>query len=834
MEKRTLEEVKGDCCRWQLASKIIIPLLFLIFSIQNVSAQIIIEQGTVKANFGVDADVKSDVTTFTTPVWPTPSGTDDWLKSNGGLGKGVIDVTSAGALSQIANLQVNPNASAELRMAYPYFSVVDGRYWIDAVYLRDQQTSGNFKDSNVFSGQSNKNFDNPNTWNIGLGDVPQKNDIIDVYGHLRREGTNILTDPEWGFFGLSTRNDNGDSYVDIEYFRKKITVGGNGLISPGLDGGRTAWTFAPSGMPTQLGDLIISLNFSNGGVAVDGKIYVWMRLDDKNTAYFDAFNNLPFRPFRFVKVGNNYETHSGGDGAGGFGYARIELRDPSYPTAIFASINVEGAVDAPSWGTISSGGSITNQYGPITFYEFAFNLTALGFDSSATQVGCISPFGSVIVKSRSSDSFTAELKDVAGPIELGDDLEVEVAITGNTDIGCTETSSILTATASPATNNFNFQWYFNGNPILGATNPTLEVSESGNYSVEATIVLGSIQGCTASDDVDVTVTPPVPININCPDNQTIPICTTQASINSAFETWYNSFSASGGTNLNVVIEVRDQDNNLVVIGNPIVGPDHCGGIYTVTLTATDDCEQMMTCSKTFTVTPDDVVPTIVDGPDINLQGCNPEWPNEVTTTWSDNCSQGGTLVGILSDEGNIDECTQYRDYVFNVSDDCGNPAQAVTIRVTRHYDETAPVVDDIADYDLGGCNTPWPTAVSTTWSDNCGVNGQTSGSIAGVMTAEGSLDACTQYRDYSFTVIDDCNNSSSQTLRITKHYDETAPVVDDIADYDLGGCNTPWPTAVSTTWSDNCGVNGQTSGSIAGVMTAEGSLDACTQYRDYS
>ncbi|AWM12781.1 hypothetical protein DI487_02085 [Flavobacterium sediminis] len=215
------------------------------------------------------------------------------------------------------------------------------------------------------------------------------------------------------------------------------------------------------------------------------------------------------------------------------------------PTAIFSAINAGANVDAPSWGTINSSGDIASTYAPIIFYEFGFNLTALGFDSSATQVGCISPFGSVIVKTRSSDSFTAELKDIAGPIELGADLEVDVAIDGDTLIDCTETTTTLTATALPATNNFVYQWYFNGNAIQGATTNTLVVSEAGNYTVEATIVLGSIQGCTASNSVDITVVPPVPIQLNCPSNVQMPSCSSQADINSQFEAWYNSFTATG-------------------------------------------------------------------------------------------------------------------------------------------------------------------------------------------------------------------------------------------------------------------------------------------------
>ncbi|MGX7669000.1 hypothetical protein, partial [Flavobacterium pedocola] len=85
-----------------------------------------------------------------------------------------------------------------------------------------------------------------------------------------------------------------------------------------------------------------------------------------------------------------------------------------------------------------------------------------------------------------------------------------------------------------------------------------------------------------------------------------------------------------------------------------------------------------------------------------------------------------------------------------------------------------------------------------------------------------------QYRDYRFTVTDDCGNDAEQTLRITRHFDETDPVVADIADYALPGCNTAWPTEVSTTFTDNCGAGGETSGSVDGVLIGSGSVDECT------
>ena len=101
----------------------------------SLQGQIIVQSGTVRANVGIDADVYSDITTYTTPPWLTPAGTDDWIKTTGGTGKGIIDVTSPSALAQIALLNgpASSNPSAELRMSYPFFTLVDNRLWVDAV-----------------------------------------------------------------------------------------------------------------------------------------------------------------------------------------------------------------------------------------------------------------------------------------------------------------------------------------------------------------------------------------------------------------------------------------------------------------------------------------------------------------------------------------------------------------------------------------------------------------------------------------------------------------------------------------------------------------------------
>jgi hypothetical protein len=218
-------------------------------------------------------------------------------------------------------------------------------------------------------------------------------------------------------------------------------------------------------------------------------------------------------------------------------------------------------------------------------------------------------------------------------------------------------------------------------------------------------------------------------------------------------------------------------------------------------------------------------PVIVDGGDIVLPGCNPDWPASVTTTWSDNCGGSGTLTGVAGEVVDNGGCSQYRDYTFNVSDDCNNPATTVVIRVSRYYDAVPPVIVDGDDIVLPGCNQYWPAAVTTTWSDNCGGGGTITG-VAGDVVTNG----CTQYRDYTFNVSGGCGGDAVPVIiRVSRHWDKTPPVIVDSNDIVLPGCNPYWPASVTTTWSDNCGGSGTLTGVAGNVVT-----NGCTQYRDYT
>jgi len=214
-------------------------------------------------------------------------------------------------------------------------------------------------------------------------------------------------------------------------------------------------------------------------------------------------------------------------------------------------------------------------------------------------------------------------------------------------------------------------------------------------------------------------------------------------------------------------------------------------------------------------------PTIYNPADYALPGCNLAWPETLNTQWSDNCSDGGNVIGYGGDVS-TDGCTQTRTYTFYIVDACGNDATASTT-ITRTYDVTNPTIDAPADYVLPGCNPAWPTSVTAPWSDNCSDGGVING-IAGDV----SMDDCTQSRTYTFTIVDDCQNPATAYTTVTRAYNEVLPVIAAIPNYTLPNCNQAWPE-LSTTWSSDCSGGGNVTGVPGDVMT-----DGCIQTRVYT
>ena len=82
----------------------LVAVMLLLFMVTTANAQIIIESGEVKANFGIDADVQANGTwrifdNNGDVITPAVVASDDWFENEpyqgvGGSGIGIIDVSS--------------------------------------------------------------------------------------------------------------------------------------------------------------------------------------------------------------------------------------------------------------------------------------------------------------------------------------------------------------------------------------------------------------------------------------------------------------------------------------------------------------------------------------------------------------------------------------------------------------------------------------------------------------------------------------------------------------------------------------------------------------------
>ena len=172
---------------------------------------------------------------------------------------------------------------------------------------------------------------NPATWNLGSGGTPQKNDIVDVFGHLRRDLSAGSPGILWSFGGATTMSADGNSHNDFEYFRKDVTFNGSKLLNTGDQEGHTAWVFEADGRPLVRGDLLISVDFENGGTRPLGEFRVWTKKTDAVVATFNSNATHFNRPFDITVI---LELTSGAT----YGYAEIAKKG-SFPKMDTNAIN---------------------------------------------------------------------------------------------------------------------------------------------------------------------------------------------------------------------------------------------------------------------------------------------------------------------------------------------------------------------------------------------------------------------------------------------------------------------------------------------------------------
>lgn len=451
----------------------------------------------IKARFGVDADLRTNY--FDGSI---TSGNDDWFNNGtAGTGEFVIDTTGAAAIIAGYLSDVSPfpkrMSSFYRTMSKPPFSIVSNRLWLDAIFVRDYH--GN--DTTVYTAGSDKNGMSPAAWTGGIQGIPDKNDILDMFVHVRRAGPNT-TDSLWMFGGISLDNTTGNRYFDFEMYQTDIYYdrASQKFYGYGADAGHTSWLFDAVGNITRPGDIIFSGEFQSGTLTnIEARI--WVKKTDWQTLTPAAFN---------------WNGLFDGDGSGAtYGYASIS---PNTLGAFYTGLGSVNNTWAGPFGLVLQDNALAfanpgpasttnSKYTANQFIEFSVNLTKLGLDPVTLLGGdvCGTPFNRIVVKTRASASFTAELKDFVAPTDLFlAPRAVALTETPNLcDIGGIAEIHVSNPVATSV-----YQWSTtDGNIVSSPTGPSIYVDQPGSY-----IVIQYLQvGCNLYATDTVVVSP----IINC-------------------------------------------------------------------------------------------------------------------------------------------------------------------------------------------------------------------------------------------------------------------------------------------------------------------------------
>ncbi|HEY0677310.1 MAG TPA: T9SS type A sorting domain-containing protein [Chitinophagaceae bacterium] len=375
--------------------RILLVLTFLICVSSLVKSQI--TTPVIRANFGVDGELRSNYF-----LGFVQSGNDDWYTFPGSVGTGKFVIDTTGAAATVARYAWDL-AFRRLpffrTMSVPPYSLMNNRLAIDAVFIRDYHGD----DSTIFASGSNKNGMSPQDWSCPVSQsIPDKNDILDMFVHVRRQGPN-LTDSLWMMGAVSIENTTGNRYFDFEMYQTDIYYDriSRRFYGYGPDAGHTSWTFNATGDILTPGDIIFTAEYSSNSLtAIEARI--WTHI-----------SNLSLIPQDFEWVG----TFDGASSGAVFGYAGIRPKGGgNFYTGLTGGANTW----AGPFALIRDDNSLVTNYLAGQFMEFSVNLTKLGLDPVTLLGGnaCGMPFRRVLVKSRASTSFTAELKDFVGPFDF--------------------------------------------------------------------------------------------------------------------------------------------------------------------------------------------------------------------------------------------------------------------------------------------------------------------------------------------------------------------------------------------------------------------------------
>ena len=560
----------------------------------------------------------------------------------------------------------------------------------------------------LWGGSAENNFagglkfdDNPNIWTWVNNPVLAKDDIHHGLIHFTTDPT---TGHTWVMVAADRRSNNGDSYIDFEFLQNSLALTGGptsgGFSSAGPNGGRTVNDFA------------LTLELTKGG------------------------KQPGFGFSRWEAVGP------------GFDYVDRTADVPG--SAVLAATNT--AVVPVSFGAFGSTTYDANQ-----FIEGAIDLTALlGAIDKCTSLG----IKTILVKTKTSQSPTATIVDFIAPLSV--ERRIGLADAGPDQAKCANPFTVTgIATPAPGDAIGSTLWtVISGSAaITSASSPTTSVTVNGPSGSTATLrfTVHTTFGCTATDDVILTVAPPPACSITGPPG---PVCPGTSSL---------VFSAPAGM-ASYLWTISGNGS----ISGPATGATvsvtagaGCNTPFVLTLQFANAAGCSNACNTTVNVA-DTQAPVIAALPAASTIDC-PATPVFAVATATDACGSAFTLTS--ADVTTPGACAGSYSVTrtWTALDACGNASTASqTINV---QDITAPVIAALPAPSTIDCPATPVFAVATA-TDACG--SAFTLTFADVTTPGACAGSYSVTR--TWTATDACGNSSTafQTINVQ---DNTAPVI---------------------------------------------------------
>jgi hypothetical protein len=323
--------------------------------------------------------------------------------------------------------------------------------------------------------------------------VPDKDDIEDMFVHVRRGGPTSSSDL-WLFGGVTIIGTNGDRYFDFEMYQTDIYYDrlNRKFIGYGPDEGHTSWTFDAQGNVLKPGDIIFTAEYSTAGItSLQARIWV-----NKNSL------NITPVGFNWAKDSKGDFIFDGASNSSQYGYAAIM---PKTSADFYTGVQSKAGTWAGPYKFIDAGNNVLDTYSGGEFMEFSVNLTILGLDPVTLLGGsaCGLPFRRVLTKTRASTSFTAALKDFVGPFTFT--LSEPVNAAAEAPILCTTNGISKINVLNPYETSV-YTWSTpDGNIVTRTDSTSIYVNSPGNYIVMQQL----LDGCStyASDTVQIIYDP---------------------------------------------------------------------------------------------------------------------------------------------------------------------------------------------------------------------------------------------------------------------------------------------------------------------------------------